>query len=171
MVCSPEGIADCSKYNKGIAGSGDEMEIRLPDETQSSTPGADLTARLSSMAGGGTDLSSRLSSMAGQDMPVTPSKDNYSISEFLTKIAHGEKLDVSSFIGGGRDVDRKRRRLSGEGYGGGGYDPATGGMFDTPAPRSKNPWSEEPEPVPDWLSRVRLLFGLIVQLSYVTLAL
>merc|ERR1719350_1888764 len=98
-----------------VTGSGDEMEIRLPDEA------SDLTARLSSMTGGGTDLSSRLSTLAGQDQPVTPSKDNYSISEFLTKIAHREKLDVSSFIGGGaRDGDRKRRRLSDEGYGGGG---------------------------------------------------
>ena len=136
------------------------MEIRLPDEA------SDLTARLSSMTGGGTDLTSRLSSMAGQDQPVTPSKDNYSISEFLTKIAHGEKLDVSSFIGGGaRDGDRKRRRLSDEGYGGGGYDPATGGMFDTPAPRSKNPWSEEP--VPDWLSRVRRVKRLLPDVSLI----
>ena len=128
------------------------MEIRLPDES------SDLTTRLSSMAGAGSDLNSRLSTITGQDQPVvvTPIKDNnYSISEFLTKIAHGEKLDVSSFIGGGggREGDRKRLRLSEDSYSGGGYDPATGGMFDTPAPRSTNPWSEEP--VPEWLSRVR----------------
>ena len=127
------------------------MEIRLPDES------SDLTTRLTSMAGAGSDLNSRLSTITGQDqsVPVTPSKDNnYSISEFLTKIAHGEKLDVSSFIGGGgREGERKRIRLSDDSYSGGGYDPATGGMFDTPAPRSTNPWSEEP--VPEWLSRVR----------------
>jgi len=131
-------------------GSDDEMEIRLPDES------SDLTTRLTSMAGAGSDLNSRLSTITGQDqsVPVTPSKDNnYSISEFLTKIAHGEKLDVSSFIGGGgREGERKRIRLSDDSYSGGGYDPATGGMFDTPAPRSTNPWSEEP--VPEWLSRV-----------------
>jgi len=151
-------------------GSDDEMEIRLPDEssnTASAGINPDLSARLSSMTASGSDLTSRLSSLTGVgDEPQTtppPSKENYSISEFLTKIAHGEKLDVSSFIGGGgregRDSDRKRRRLSGEGFAGGGgigsYDPATGGMFDTPAPRSKDPWSEElQEPVPEWLSRV-----------------
>ena len=75
------------------------MEIKLPDE-----------------AGAGSDLTSRLSGL---------NKDRYSISEWLTKMAHGESVDVDSFISGG---DRKRRRTSGSG---GGYDPATAGMFDT----------------------------------------
>ena len=109
------------------------MEIKLPDE-----------------AGTGSDLSSRLSGM-NYDNFATPNKDKYSISEFLTKMAHGENVDVDSFISGG---DRKRRRTSG---GGGGYDPATGGMFDTPQPRPGDPWSEHkqpPQPLPDWLSGV-----------------
>ena len=65
---------------------------------------------------------------------------------------------MDSFIsgggGGGAAVgDRKRRRVSG---GGGGYDPSTGGMFDTPQPRAKDPWAEQPrhEAVPDLLSWV-----------------
>ena len=58
-----------------------------------------------------SDLNSRLSGM-NYDSFTTPSKDNYSISEFLTKIAHGEKLDVHSFIAAGGE--RKRRRTSGE---------------------------------------------------------
>ena len=109
-----------------FAGSDDEMEIKLPDEA-------------------GSDLSSRLSGM---------NKDRYSISEWLTKMAHGETVDVDSFISGG---DRKRRRTSGGG--GGGYDPATAGMFDTPQPRPQDPWSDHHQstpalPPPDWLSGV-----------------
>ena len=65
----------------------------------------------SSAAAPVTDLNSRLSGMT-YDSFTTPSKDNYSISEFLTKIAHGEKLDVHSFIAAGGE--RKRRRTSGE---------------------------------------------------------
>ena len=109
-----------------VSGSDDEMEIKLPDEA-------------------GSDLSSRLSGM---------NKDRYSISEWLTKMAHGESVDVDSFIsGGGGDRDRKRRRTSG----GGGYDPATAGMFDTPQPRPQDPWSDHHKPPPalpppDWLS-------------------
>ena len=63
---------------------------------------------------------------------------------------------MDSFISGGGGAaagDRKRRRVSG---GGGGYDPSTGGMFDTPQPRAKDPWAEQPrhEAVPDLLSWV-----------------
>jgi len=112
-------------------GSDDEMEIKLPDE-----------------GGPGSDLSSRLSGMNYENF-ATPNKDRYSISEFLTKMAHGENVDVDSFISGG---DRKRRRTSGSG---GGYDPATAGMFDTPQPRSQDPWSDHSQPpLPDWLSGV-----------------
>ena len=104
------------------------MEIKLPDE-----------------AGAGSDLTSRLSGL---------NKDRYSISEWLTKMAHGESVDVDSFISGG---DRKRRRTSGGG--GGGYDPATAGMFDTPQPRPQDPWSDHHQPPPahpppDWLAGV-----------------
>ena len=111
-----------------VAGSDDEMEIKLPDE-----------------AGSGSDLTSRLSGM---------NKDRYSISEWLTKMAHGETVDVDSFISGG---ERKRRRTSGGG--GGGYDPATAGMFDTPQPRPQDPWSDHHQPTsalppPEWLSGV-----------------
>ena len=65
---------------------------------------------------------------------------------------------MDSFISGGGGAavgDRKRRRVSG---GGGGYDPSTGGMFDTPQPRAKDPWAEQPrhEAVPDLLSWVGL---------------
>ena len=87
-------------------------------------------------------------------------KDGYSISEFLTKMAQGEHVDVDSFISGG---ERKRRKLS-EGMTAAaagvtamtaGYDPSTGGMFDTPQPRAKDPWSAEQSPaVPDLLSWV-----------------
>ena len=61
---------------------------------------------------------------------------------------------MDSFISGGGGAaagDRKRRRVSG-----GGYDPSTGGMFDTPQPRAKDPWAEQPrhEAVPDLLSWV-----------------
>ena len=131
---SPEGES-CAREVRGqgvlVSGSDDEMEIKLPDE-------------------GGSDLSSRLSGMNYENF-ATPSKDKYSISEFLTKMAHGENVDVDSFISGG---DRKRRRTSGSG---GGYDPATAGMFDTPQPRAQDPWSEHhqpPQPLPDWLSGV-----------------
>ena len=127
--------------SENVAGSGDEMEIRLPDEgssnnKQSSKSGSDLTTRLSEM---------------NYDSFQTPSKDQFSISEVLTRMAQGEQVDVDGFISG----DMKRRRLSG-----GGYDPSTGGMFDTPQPRVKDPWSESTpvkEPVPDLLSWVRRL--------------
>ena len=42
------------------------------------------------------------------------------VSEFPTKMAHGEEVDMDSFISGGGG-DRKRRRLSGNGDG-----PSTG---------------------------------------------
>ena len=69
---------------------------------------------------------------------------------------------MDSFISGGGGAavgDRKRRRVSG---GGGGYDPSTGGMFDTPQPRAKDPWAEQPrhETVPDLLSWVGITLDL-----------
>ena len=43
---------------------------------------------------------------------------------------------MSSCVGvGARDDDSKSRRLSDEGFDGGGYGPATGRMFDNPALR------------------------------------
>ena len=109
------------------------MEIKLPDEGNGFKDAANPVPK----SGSGTDLNSRLSGMTGMSYErfQTPSKDGYSISEFLTKMAQGEEVDVDSFISGG---DRKRRKLSG-----GGYDPASGGMYDTPQPRAKDPWSEQ----------------------------
>ena len=122
------------------------MEIKLPDEGN----GLKDDAKPVPKSGSGTDLNSRLSGMTGMSYESfqTPSKDGYSISEFLTKMAQGEQVDVDSFISGG---DRKRRKLSG-----GGYDPASGGLFDTPQPRAKDPWSEPSPAVPDLLSWVSL---------------
>ena len=122
------------------------MEIKLPDEGN----GFKDDANPGPKSGSGTDLNSRLSGMTGMSYESfqTPSKDGYSISEFLTKMAQGEQVDVDSFISGG---DRKRRKLSG-----GGYDPASGGMYDTPQPRAKDPWSEQSPAVPDLLSWVGL---------------
>ena len=110
------------------------MEIKLPDE------GAGANTSSSS------DLNSRLSGM-NYDSFQTPNKDQFSISEALTRMARGQEVDVDSFISG----DRKRRRVSG-----GGYDPTTGGLFDTPQPRAKDPWndSSHQEPIPDLLSWV-----------------
>ena len=124
--------------SENVAGSGDEMEIRLPDEGSSNNKPSSKS---------GSDLTTRLSEM-NYDSFQTPSKDQFSISEVLTRMAQGEQVDVDGFISG----DMKRRRLSG-----GGYDPSTGGMFDTPQPRVKDPWSESTpvkEPVPDLLSWV-----------------
>ena len=116
------------------------MEIKLPDEGNG--------LKEIQKSGSGTDLNSRLAGMTGMSYESfqTPTKDGYSISEFLTKMAQGEEVDVDSFISGG---DRKRRKLSG-----GGYDPATGGLYDTPQPRAKDPWSDQSPAVPDLLSWV-----------------
>lgn len=124
--------------------SGDEMEIKLPDEGVGSS---------NTNTGSSSDLNSRLSGI-NYDSFQTPNKDGYSISEFLTKMAHGEKVDVDSFISGG---ERKRRRVSGSGSVSG-YDPSSGGTWDTPQPRPKDPWSEPPQPPPvndllSWVGR------------------
>ena len=67
--------------------SGDEMEIKLPDEGGTSAP-----ALTPANSGSGTDLNSRLSGM-NYDSFQTGGKDGYSISEFLTKMAHGEEVE------------------------------------------------------------------------------
>ena len=123
------------------------MEIKLPDEGSTNNTNT----------GSSTDLNSRLSGI-NYDSFQTPTKDGYSISEFLTKMAHGEKVDVDSFISGGGE--RKRGRVLGTGSAGG-YDPSSGGTWDTPQPRTKDPWSEPPQPPPvndllSWVGGVNL---------------
>ena len=144
-----------SFINLLLPGSGDELEIKLPDEGNPSVT-APVPSNMSTPAA--TDLNSRLSGF-NYDSFQTPNKEGYSISEFLTKMAHGEEVDVDSFISGGGD--RKRRRLSGNGY-----DPSTGGLYDTPQPRSRDPWSDATSqpPVPDVLAWVSS--NIIIIISY-----
>ena len=73
-----------------FSASGDEMEIKLPDEGNGFKDAANPVPK----SGSGTDLNSRLSGMTGMSYESfqTPSKDGYSISEFLTKMAHGEEV-------------------------------------------------------------------------------
>ena len=63
------------------------MEIKLPDEGGGAAP-----ALTPANSGSGTDLNSRLSGM-NYDSFQTGGKDGYSISEFLTKMAHGEEVE------------------------------------------------------------------------------
>jgi len=151
--CSPVPSPDYDAPSP--AGSGDEMEIRLPDE-QASGEGAtgrhpappDLTSRLNSLTGGSTDISRSLEARMNERKDTygerkelsygggpkeayggSGQKEQYSISEFLTKMAQGEQVDVGSFTRGAlQEGDTaKRRRLS-------------GGR------------REYEEPVPDWLT-------------------
>jgi len=180
-------------YDAPSPGGDDEMELMLPgEETLKNTPpivpynpdinregtdnrAHDLDRRLSNMgnftpkvdSGNFDFLAASVSESKKPTVPqsVGAQNENLSISEFLTKIAHGEKLDVSSFIGG-------KSASSGEVLPGLGEEKEENKWVKSDWERSES-WSEVPpvsggrpplepsggrremepweEPVPEWL--------------------